>query len=552
MASFRLFDPDDEARIVAIGTAAGAALAVVTLLLTDAPPGSWLPAVAVNVALGILGLVMLLTRRARLLPFLAAIAVGVAILPIVVPGDFVAVAGMAVLAPLAMLGLVASPWRRAPTAVFVVAFVVATAIAWTWPPKPSTLIVVAVVLASIAFGTTALSIAIDRSHRIAARFEALFRHAPVALFEEDFSEVQARLAALRAEGVTDLAAHLDAHPELVDELAASIRIIDANDEATALLGAPRIDLVGPLRPRSDGARAALVAQLLAVWEARRQATIALDGAVAADGRRFDALLYWSVPVVDGELDLAHVTVALADVTAQREAERQLAEAVEAREAFIATVSHELRTPLTVVLGLAEELAEQAGTLPPAETSELSRLIADQSAEVAAIVEDLLVVARAATGALRVLEEEVDLAAETRAALGPDDDFPFEVRDPTRVSGDPMRIRQIVRNLVQNARRYGGDRIRIVVDGNAVEVRDDGPPIDPAFREVMFDPYVRSDERRAVTGSIGLGLSVSRQLAEAMGGELVYHHDGDEAIFRLTLPVVAAADQPSAAASARAT
>lgn len=68
----------------------------------------------------------------------------------------------------------------------------------------------------------------------------------------------------------------------------------------------------------------------------------------------------------------------------------------------------------------------------------------------------------------------------------------------------------------------------------IEVRDDGEPLSQANSGAIFEPYARADGRSDVPGSVGLGLTVSRRLARHMGGDLTYDHDGQEAIFSLTL------------------
>jgi signal transduction histidine kinase len=104
--------------------------------------------------------------------------------------------------------------------------------------------------------------------------------------------------------------------------------------------------------------------------------------------------------------------------------------------------------------------------------------------------------------------------------------------------DPLRFRQIVRNLLTNARRYGGANvtIRAGVDraGIYVQVIDDGPGVPAGDRERIFQPYVRAAADSALPGSIGLGLPVSRRLARLMGGDLVYRHDAGS-IFEIRLP-----------------
>jgi two-component system, OmpR family, sensor histidine kinase KdpD len=108
-----------------------------------------------------------------------------------------------------------------------------------------------------------------------------------------------------------------------------------------------------------------------------------------------------------------------------------------------------------------------------------------------------------------------------------------------VLADPKRVRQILRNLLTNAQRYGGPRQRVVAGGLRghvwIEVRDNGDGIADEDVNRVFQPYVTT----GAEGSVGLGLAVARQLAELMGGTLVYEHSAGESVFRLQLP---AADQ----------
>ena len=112
-----------------------------------------------------------------------------------------------------------------------------------------------------------------------------------------------------------------------------------------------------------------------------------------------------------------------------------------------------------------------------------------------------------------------------------------------VTADSGRVRQIMRNLLVNARRYGVSPIRVIVrdagDAVKVEVRDRGEPIPLDERQAIFDRYYRSRQMPGVTSSVGLGLTVSRELARIMGGDVNYDHDGTESVFTLTLPQAAA-------------
>jgi len=212
--------------------------------------------------------------------------------------------------------------------------------------------------------------------------------------------------------------------------------------------------------------------------------------------------------------------------------------------FIASISHELRTPLTAVVGFASELEDRSETFSSEEVSQFVSVIAAQSKEVAGIVEDLLVITRAEAGYLSISGEEVDLAAELEAVRSSiPDDRPQQTFNLDLVAAvvwaDALRVRQIIRNLLSNAVRYGGDDVRIetMVAGHQVltMVTDNGPGIPEDDRDMIFQAYGRSRISDGKPGSIGLGLTVSRYLAEAMGGALAYDRVLGESRFTLTLP-----------------
>jgi signal transduction histidine kinase len=229
-----------------------------------------------------------------------------------------------------------------------------------------------------------------------------------------------------------------------------------------------------------------------------------------------------------------------------------------KDRFVASVSHELRTPLTAVVGLSHTLIERPD-LTADERDEFVATIAEQSEEVAAIVDDLLVAARAGSGNLKLITSEVSIPGELGAVLP--DTIPV-VPPPGGVLtalGDPIRVRQILRNLLSNAARYGGPNQRVCMSQQGamavVEMQDDGPALPEAAVEAIFSAYGRAHDRPGRTDSVGLGLTVSRQLARMMGGDITYSHDGTWASFRLTLPRSASeaaraiADSPQLATAA---
>ncbi len=234
---------------------------------------------------------------------------------------------------------------------------------------------------------------------------------------------------------------------------------------------------------------------------------------------------------------------LVDITEVKQAHRRLEELVRSKDQFLASVSHELRTPLTAVLGFAELLQDETSEISPALQHEMVRLIAEQALDLNSIVDDLLVAGQAEIGALEVVAEPVSLAAQAAQVI---ETYEAETVAHVRVlgeagyaAGDPTRVRQIMRNLISNTLRYGGDDVRIVTQNGGptarVSVRDSGPGIPQAERDLIFEPYRRAHDAPGIPDSMGLGLAVSRQLARLMEGDLTYRYQDGESIFTLSLP-----------------
>ncbi len=231
-----------------------------------------------------------------------------------------------------------------------------------------------------------------------------------------------------------------------------------------------------------------------------------------------------------------------------DAQHRLEELVRSKDELVAAVSHELRTPLTAVLGLAAELTQRWADLGTEEIREFTTIISEQSRDMADIVEDLLVAARADLGTLSIRPDKVDLRAEvdsvvaTGSLRAKTSSVDLEVEGETVFAwADGLRCRQVIRNLVTNALRYGGTRIRVRVAAtggrSVVEVADDGVGLDETEGARIFEPYYRARQVPTQPGSVGLGLAVSRQLARLMGGDVRYERRDGWTVFVLELPEV---------------
>ena len=214
--------------------------------------------------------------------------------------------------------------------------------------------------------------------------------------------------------------------------------------------------------------------------------------------------------------------------------------------------------LTSISGFAALLGEDQESLTPEDSSELIQLIRLQSQDVTDIVEDLLVAARTEIDAVAINLDLVVLADEIERTMAGrieiNDRDVFVATTPRHVAlADPTRVRQILRNLLTNAIRYGGEEITITTHRDGPDVTlvfsDNGDGVPADHRQRIFDPYHRGPGAQTKPESIGLGLAVSRQLARLMGGDLTLRSDLSLATFQLSLPAAPSPAKKTDAAGA---
>ncbi|MEO6350591.1 MAG: ATP-binding protein [Candidatus Limnocylindrales bacterium] len=215
--------------------------------------------------------------------------------------------------------------------------------------------------------------------------------------------------------------------------------------------------------------------------------------------------------------------------------------------FVADASHELRTPLTAVRGYAE-LYKAGGLAEDAALEQAMSRIGTESRRMAALVEDLLLLARLDQGRpLRndpvVLSDIVHDAVSDVRAVEPDREVRESVEEGVIVQGDEDRLRQVIGNLFANVRVHTPASAAVDValstrDGvTALSVADHGPGIDPDHVEHIFDRFYRADTGRSRDrGGAGLGLAIATSVAGAHGGTISHSPTpGGGATFTLTLP-----------------
>jgi len=273
--------------------------------------------------------------------------------------------------------------------------------------------------------------------------------------------------------------------------------------------------------------------LLPEWQALApRIAIAEDGAMARPstlplqiGDKDLWLSFAAVRTADG------VIYACRDVTSEQRLEEEKTD-------LVATISHELRTPMSAVYGAAKTLLREDVEFPAERRRQLLEMIATQAARLSQITDELLLTSRLDRGELPVDSEPVDIADivdETVEALAPQlpDSTEIEVEIPNDVgaaSGDRDRIQQVLVNLLDNAVKYGAAPVKVRayrIDGVIrICVADAGPGIALADQPRIFEKFYRADPQLARSpGGTGLGLYISRELAQRMGGRLELESDG---------------------------
>ncbi len=248
-----------------------------------------------------------------------------------------------------------------------------------------------------------------------------------------------------------------------------------------------------------------------------------------------------------------------DITSRREFEQALARARDdaeaanrAKSAFLANTSHELRTPLNGMIGLALLARDEADA---ARRSQYLDQVVESAQSLAAIISDILDLSKIEAGRLQIEAAPFDLGAllqalqrsyatlaaahglALRLEMAPGSDGP--------VSGDELRVRQVLSNFLANAVKFTPQGVVVLraerPAGEAwvrLSVQDSGPGIDAAMQARLFEPFTQADQSTTRRfGGTGLGLSICRQLAELMGGRVgVDSRPGEGSTFWAELPL----------------
>ena len=218
------------------------------------------------------------------------------------------------------------------------------------------------------------------------------------------------------------------------------------------------------------------------------------------------------------LDLKGSAEVIAAANAFNMMQERLRRYVEDRTAMIGAVAHDLRTPLTRLRFRIEAVPDDVRAKLASDIDQMEAMIA---ATMAFVRDTTRPAERTKLELASLLESIIDEAAETGGEAA------VELGEKIIIDGDPIALRRLLTNLVENGLKYGGSvqgRVRAEDRLAVIEIDDKGPGIVPAELDRVFEPFFRSEpSRNRETGGIGLGLAVVRSVARAHGGDVTLHN-----------------------------
>jgi len=398
------------------------------------------------------------------------------------------------------------------------------------------------------------------------RFRGLFENSPIALWEEDFSEIKNCLDEIKLEGYSDLKAYFNAEPRVFASLAGQMKVIDANKAAIDMVGANSLDEIMETisQELAEDMSGTFFKELNVIWNGESR-FVTESELITKQGSRVYILLGW----VDLSYDSSYsrVLISMTDITARKLAEQELSDmksqleaividrtkeledknrmlqestliaenANKAKSEFLANMSHEIRTPINAIIGFTYLLEKSELNEKQKNYVEKTNLSAKN---LLGIINDILDYSKIDAGKLDIENIQFDLYEvinnvsnllslqiyEKKLRLMVD----VDPKLPQIVKGDPYRLNQILLNLANNAVKFteqGEISIRVrPIRSNDAKIRvyfaveDTGIGMNEEQQQNLFNAFSQADmSTTRKYGGSGLGLAICRNLAELMGG-----------------------------------
>jgi signal transduction histidine kinase len=275
------------------------------------------------------------------------------------------------------------------------------------------------------------------------------------------------------------------------------------------------------------------------------------GGSDGSGERFFNFICQPLQDYRGTFLLTHAV----EVTEQVRARQVVEDALQMREEFLSIASHELKTPISALSGQAQLVLrryKRSAELDPGQVTRALESIIGQAGKLSRLIAQLLDISRIEAAKLIIEREPTDLvalveeAADRTRAIS--EHHPITVQAPPRLEADvdPLRLEQVLTNLLDNAVKYSPDggpiEVEVAATGDGfatISVRDHGLGIPPEKRDQIFERFYQA-HTGAQRGGLGLGLYISHQIVEQHGGELAAEFPADGGTrFIVRLPLHAA-------------
>jgi len=395
------------------------------------------------------------------------------------------------------------------------------------------------------------------------RYRGLFEHAPVALWESDFSGVKDHLDRLRAEGIDDFAAYFEANPNVVQACAACAHVLEVNQAALALF---EIAHKGELEAmfthqQQEGENRLFRDQLVALAEGMTRFETE-EVFTTSTGRTLHTVVGLSIPP-GSEKTWERILVYVTDITERKRAEEELRKALEKerelselKTRFVSMASHEFRTPLTTIVSSMEILERYIDRMQPEQKEKHFRRIESASRQMTFLLDDVLLLGKAEAEQLHYDPAPVDLgqlAAEivedVQLTLPPALSIEMALEGSCKyVVLDKKLMRHIMTNLLSNAVKYSpqggtvGFYVRCDDHETLIRVTDEGIGIPQKDLAHLFEPFHRAGNVNAIKGT-GLGLAITKHAVDLHGGTIeVDSTVGAGTTFIVRIPVQAVEEQ----------